>query len=86
MMVCSSEASHSMNINVLQTVRSKHKGWKFADNIFNHISFKENIHILIQNFLNFVCIDPTDNISALVQVMAWHRTGAKPIPETMMTQ
>ena len=27
-----------------------------------------------------------DNKSALVQVMAWHRTGNKPIPEQMLTQ
>ena len=29
---------------------------------------------------------PIDNKSALVQVMAWHRTGNKPIPEQMLTQ
>ena len=27
---------------------------------------------------------PTDNKSVLVQVMAWHQTGAKPLPEPMM--
>ena len=27
-----------------------------------------------------------DNKSALVQVMAWHRTGDKPLPEPMLTQ
>ena len=27
-----------------------------------------------------------DNKSSLVQVMAWHQTGAKPLPEPMMTQ
>ena len=35
---------------------------------------------------NFVPEDPIDNRSALVQVMAWHQTGAKPLPEPMMTQ
>ena len=28
---------------------------------------------------------PIDNKSALVQVMAWHRTGDKPLPEAKMT-
>ena len=27
---------------------------------------------------------PIDNISALVQIMAWHRSGDKPLSETMM--
>ena len=27
-----------------------------------------------------------DNKSALVQVMAWHRTSNKPLPEPMLTQ
>ena len=26
------------------------------------------------------------NMSPLVQVMDWHQTGAKPLPESMMTQ
>ena len=29
---------------------------------------------------------PIDKKSALVQVMAWRRTGAKPIPKPMLTQ
>ena len=29
---------------------------------------------------------PIDKTSALVQVMAWRRTGGKPLPETMLTE
>ena len=36
--------------------------------------------------LKFGPNDPFDNISALVQIMAWHRTGDKPLPEAMMSQ
>ena len=36
--------------------------------------------------LNFVPNGPIDNKSALVKVMAWRRTGDKPLPEAMMTQ
>ena len=38
--------------------------------------------------LKFVPKGPIDNKSALVQVMvmAWHRTGDKPLPEPMRTQ
>ena len=34
----------------------------------------------------FVCRGSIDNKSSLVQVMAWHRTGDKPLPEPMQTQ
>ena len=36
--------------------------------------------------LKFVPRGPTDNKSALVQVMAWCQTGNKPLPEPMLTQ
>ena len=31
-------------------------------------------------------MDPIDNKSSWVQVMAWHCMGAKPLPEPMVTQ
>ena len=36
--------------------------------------------------LKFVLRSPIDNKPALVQVMAWLRTGDKPFPELMLTQ
>ena len=36
--------------------------------------------------MKFVARDPLDNKSAFVQVMAWRRTGAKPLPAPMMAQ
>ena len=36
--------------------------------------------------LKFVPNGPIDNKSALFQVMAWRRTGTKPLPEPMLTQ
>ena len=36
--------------------------------------------------LKFIPKGPIDYKSALVQVMAWHRTGEKPLPESMLTQ
>ena len=35
--------------------------------------------------LQFVPKGPIDNKSALSQVMAWRRTGDKPLPEPMLT-
>ena len=34
----------------------------------------------------FVPKSPIDNKSALIQAVAWRRTGNKPLPELMMTQ
>ena len=40
----------------------------------------------IQISLKFVAKGPTDIKSALVQVMTWRQTGAKPLPEPMLTR
>ena len=40
--------------------------------------------ILIKISLKFVCKGPVNNISALVQIMTWHRSGNKPLSESMM--
>ena len=43
-------------------------------------------HILIQISLNLISEGPIVKKSALVQVMVWHRIGAKPLPEAILTQ
>ena len=45
----------------------------------------EKLHIFNQISLKFLSNGPNDNKSALVQVMAWHWTGNKPLPEPVMT-
>ena len=55
-----------------------------ADDIFKLIFLNENDRIPIQISLKFVPRDPIDNKPALVQVMAWRRTGDKPLSEPMM--
>ena len=42
-----------------------------------HFFFNENVWILIKISLKFVPRGPINNIHALVQVMAWHRSGDK---------
>ena len=54
--------------------------------IFKYIFLNEDDKILIQISLKLVPRSPNDNKPALVQVMAWHRTGDKPLPEPMLTQ
>ena len=57
-----------------------------ADNIFKCILFNENEKIPIQISLKFFPRSPIDNKPALVLIMAWRRTGDKPLPEPMLTQ
>ena len=55
-----------------------------ADDIFKCISMKAKFCILIQISLKFVSKGLIDNNNtALVQVMAWRRTGDKPLLEPM---
>ena len=56
-----------------------------AEYTFKYIFVNENDKILIKISLNFVPRSPIDN-TALVQVMAWHQTGDKPLPELVMIQ
>ena len=57
-----------------------------ADDIFKGICLNENDRIPIQISLKFVPRSPIDNKLALVQAMAWRRTGDKPLPEPMLIQ
>ena len=57
-----------------------------ADDNFRCIFLNENGSILIKISVKFVPMSPIDNKLAFVQVMAWRRTGAKPLPEPTLTQ
>ena len=58
----------------------------WADDNFRCIFLNENDKIPIRISLKFVPRRPIDITPALVQVMAWRRTGDKPLPGTMLTQ
>ena len=57
-----------------------------ADDIFKRIVLNEDDKIKIQISLKRVFRCPIDNNAALVQVMAWRRTGDEPLPESMLIQ
>ena len=58
----------------------------FADDIFKRIFFNGNVWILIKFSLKFVPKGPINNIPALVQIMAWRRSGNKPLSKPMMVR
>ena len=68
----------------LNTLRPRHKGRHFPNDIFKSIFLNENVWISIEISLEFVPKGPINNISALVQIMAWHCPGDKPLSEPMM--
>ena len=57
-----------------------------ADNNFKCIFLNENDRIPIWISLKFVPRSSVDNKPVLVQVMAWHRIGDKPLSEPMLTR
>ena len=68
----------------LNTFRPRQDGQHCPDDIFKCIFLNENVSILIKISLKFVRKGPINNIPALVQIMAWHRPGDKPLSEPMM--
>ena len=68
-------------LNMLNTLRLRQNGHGFADDIFKRIFLNENVRISIKISLKFVPKGPTINIPALVQIMAWRRSGDKPLSE-----
>ena len=68
----------------INTLGPRQDGRHFADVIFTCIFFNENCCILIKLSLKYVRKGPINNNSALVQIMAWRRSGYKPLSEPMM--
>ena len=68
----------------LNTLRPRQNGRHFPDDIFKWIFLNENVWISINISLKFVPGGPINNIPTLVQIMAWRRSGDKPLSEPMM--
>ena len=75
---------YSKCLHVINTFRPRQNGRCFADDTFKRIFLNENVRILITISLKFAPKGPIDNNPALVQIMAWRRSGGKPLSEPMM--
>ena len=80
----SNDLGSSLQPEVVNTLRPRQDGRHFADDIFTCNFFNEKCCILIKFSLKYVRKGPIDNNAALVQIMAWRRSGDKPLSETMM--
>ena len=70
----------------LNTLMPRQNRGHFADNIFKCIFLDENVWIAIHISLRIVPKGSINNILALVQIMAWRRSGDKPLSEPMMVR
>ena len=66
------------------TLRPRQNDCHFTDDTFKCIFMNENISISIKISLKCVPKDQIKNIPALVQIMALHQLGDKPLSELMM--
>ena len=65
---------------------SRKNGHHFADDILKCISLHENFRLSTKISLKYVPYGLIDNMAALFQIMAWGRTGDKPLSEAMMAE
>ena len=72
------------DVTWLNTLRPRQNGRHFADHTFKRISLNEDARISIKISLKFVPKGPINNNTAMVQIMALRRSGAKPLSEPMM--
>ena len=75
---------HAESRPFVNTLRSRLNCRHFTDDIFKCIFFNENVWISLKISLKFVPKVPINNNLALVQIMAKHRSGDKPLSEPMM--
>ena len=68
------------------TLWPRQNGRRFADDTFKRSFVNENVRNFIKISLKFVPKGPINNITALIQIMAWCRAGDKPLSEPMMVK
>ena len=85
-MIYIKKLSAAPSIKTFNSSSPGQNGRHFADDIFKYIFMKGKFCILIRISLNFVPKGQIDNTAALVWVMAWRRTGDKPLSEPMLIQ
>ena len=68
----------------VNTWRPRQNGRHFSDDIFKYIFLDENVWITIKVSLMIVPKGPINNSPALIQIMAWRRSGDKPLSEPTM--
>ena len=66
------------------TLRPRQNGHHPPHDIFKRIFMNENCCIVMKISFKFVSQGPINNSPTLVQIMAWRRSGEKPLAEEVM--
>ena len=69
---------------MLNTLRPRQNGRRFADDTFKRIFLNENVRISIKISQKFFPKGPINTYPPLIQIMAWCQSGNKPLSEPMM--
>ena len=69
---------------MVNSLRPRQNGRHFADNIFKCIFLNVNFRVSNKISLKYVPWGLINNMTALVQIMAWRRIGDKPLSEAML--
>ena len=77
---------HPWDPLVFNTLRPRQNGRHFPDDIYKCIFLNENVWISIKISLIFVPMGPINNIPAMVEIMAWRRSGDKPLSAPMLVR
>ena len=77
-------ASSNWNVKYFNTLRPRQNRRHFPDDIFKCIFLNKNEWISIKNSLKFVPNGQINNIPLLFPIMAWRRSGDKPLSEAIM--
>ena len=83
-MQCCIGDSINVAMSVFNTLRPRQNGRHFPGDRFKRIFLNENVWISLKISLKFIPNGPINNISALVQIMAWRRPGDKSLSEAMV--
>ena len=74
----------TIRAKAVNTLRPSQDGRHFPDDVYKCIFLDENVRISIKISLKLVPKVPINNNPALVQIVAWRRSGGKPLSEPMM--
>ena len=67
---CQAVSNNHADSSIINTLRPRQNGHRFADDTFKRIFLNENVRLSIKISLKFVPKGPINNIPSLVQIMA----------------
>ena len=80
------QGQYDNRVHFFNTLGPIQNGRHFPDDLFKWIFLNQNVWISIKISLRYVPKGPINDITALVQIMAWCRSGNKPLSEPIIVR